>query len=107
VAISLRLFWTFSSISFSVSGFMWYSMIHLVLSFVQEIRMDQFAFFYMITANWAITICWKCCLLSIGWLKLLFQRSSDHRCVDSFLCLQFYSCLSMYHYHAVFITITL
>jgi hypothetical protein len=33
VPISLRLFPTFSSISFSVSGFMWSSLIHLDLSF--------------------------------------------------------------------------
>ncbi len=36
-------------ISFSVSGFMWSSLIHLDLTLVQGDRMDQFAFFYMIT----------------------------------------------------------
>jgi hypothetical protein len=35
VPISSRLFPTFSSINFSVSGFMWSSLIHLDLSFVQ------------------------------------------------------------------------
>jgi hypothetical protein len=35
VPISLRLFPTFSSIHFRVSGFMWSSLIHLDLSFVQ------------------------------------------------------------------------
>jgi hypothetical protein len=35
VPISSRLFPTFSSVSFSVSGFMWNSLIHLDLSFVQ------------------------------------------------------------------------
>jgi hypothetical protein len=35
VPISLRRFPTFSSISFSVSGVMWSSLIHLDLSFVQ------------------------------------------------------------------------
>jgi hypothetical protein len=35
VPTSSRLFTTFSSISFSVSGFMWSSFIHLDLSFVQ------------------------------------------------------------------------
>ena len=35
VPISSRLFPTFSSINFSVSGFMWRSLIHLDLSFVQ------------------------------------------------------------------------
>jgi hypothetical protein len=36
VPISLRVFPTFSSINFSVSGFMWSSLIHLDLSFVQR-----------------------------------------------------------------------
>jgi hypothetical protein len=35
VLLSLRLFPTFSSINFSVFGFMWNSLIHLDLSFVQ------------------------------------------------------------------------
>jgi hypothetical protein len=50
VPISWRLLPIFSSINFSVSGFMWRSLIHLDLSFVEirmEIRMDQLAFFYM------------------------------------------------------------
>jgi hypothetical protein len=38
VPISLRLFPTFSSISFSVSGFMWRSLIHLDLTLVQGDR---------------------------------------------------------------------
>jgi hypothetical protein len=29
--------------------------------------------------------------LSTGWFQLLCQRSSDHRCVDSYLGIQFYS----------------
>jgi hypothetical protein len=57
VPISSRLFPTFSSINVSVSGFMWRSLIHLDLSFVQEIRMDQFSFFYMIICSCASTIC--------------------------------------------------
>jgi hypothetical protein len=32
----------------------------------KEIRMDQFAFFYMLTVSWTGTICWKCCLLFTG-----------------------------------------
>jgi hypothetical protein len=51
VPISSRLFPTIFFISFSVSGFMWSSLIHLDLSFVQEIRMDQFAFFHMLIAS--------------------------------------------------------
>jgi hypothetical protein len=52
---------------FSVSGFMWRSLIYLDLSFVQEIGMDQFALSYMHTVTWTSTICWKCCLFSPGW----------------------------------------
>jgi hypothetical protein len=57
VPISSRLFSTFSSINFSVSGFMWSSLIHLDMILVQGIGMDQFAFFYVITASCASTIC--------------------------------------------------
>jgi hypothetical protein len=57
----------------------------------REIRMDQFALFYLLTGSWISTICWKCCLFSTGWFYLPCQRSSDHRCVGSFLGLQFYS----------------
>ena len=85
------LFTTFSSIRFSVSGFMWRSLIHLGLSFVQEIRMDQFTFFYMLTTSWTSTICWKCCLFPIVWFWLFWERSGDHRCVGLFLGLQFCS----------------
>jgi hypothetical protein len=42
VSISSRFSPTLYSISFSVNGFMWSSLIHLVLSFLKEIRMDQF-----------------------------------------------------------------
>jgi hypothetical protein len=38
VPVSSRLFPTFSSINFSVSGLMWRSLIHLDLSFVQGIK---------------------------------------------------------------------
>jgi hypothetical protein len=38
VSISLRLFHTFSSKSFSVSGFMWNSLIHLDLTLVQGVK---------------------------------------------------------------------
>jgi hypothetical protein len=38
VPISSRLFFTFSSINFSVSGFMWRSLTHLELSFVQGVK---------------------------------------------------------------------
>jgi len=53
--------------------------------------MDRSAFFYMLPSSWTSTICWKYYLFSIGWFWLLCQKSSDHRCVGSFLGLQFYS----------------
>jgi hypothetical protein len=46
---------TFSSISISVSDFMWSSLIHLDL--YKEIRTDQFTFFYMINPTCASNIC--------------------------------------------------
>ena len=73
----------------------------------KEIRIHQFAFFYMQTASWTSTNCWKCCLLSTGWFWLLWQRSSDHMSVGSFLGLQFYSVgllVSLYQKHDIFIT---
>ena len=73
----------------------------------KEIRIHQFAFFYMQTASWTSTNCWKCCLLSTGWFWLLWQRSSDHMNVGSFLGLQFYSVgllVSLYQKHDIFIT---
>ena len=76
----------------------------------KEIRIHQFAFFYMQTASWTSTNCWKCCLLSTGWFWLLWQRSSDHMSVGSFLGLQFYSVgllVSLYQKHDIFITIAL
>jgi hypothetical protein len=32
----------------------------------KEIRMDRFALFYMLSASWTSTICWKCCLFSLN-----------------------------------------
>ena len=49
VPMCSRLFPTFSSIRFSVSGFKLKSLIHLDLSFVQGDKYDLFSFFYMQT----------------------------------------------------------
>ena len=49
----LRLFPTFFSITFTVSGFMRRCLIHSDLNFIQGMRMDQIAFFYMLTASWS------------------------------------------------------
>ena len=61
-----KLFLTFCSTSFSVPGFMWRSLIHLDLSFIQEIRKDWFAFFCMLTVFWTNTIWWRGCLFSLN-----------------------------------------
>lgn len=53
--------------------------------------MSHFAFFCIIKTNWSTTICWKCLVFPTGWFWLLLQRSSDHRRVSLFQCLQFYS----------------
>jgi hypothetical protein len=89
--ISSRLFPTFSSINFSVYGFMWRSLIHLDLSFLQGDK----------NGSIRILLHDNCQLCHHHFLKMLYffhwmvlvpcQRSSDHRCVGSFLGLQFYS----------------
>ena len=67
-----------------------------------------FSFFF-----WWVCFCFCflffVCFLTIGWLKILCQRSIDHRCMGSYQELQVYStnCLSLYIYHAVFNTIAL
>jgi hypothetical protein len=53
---------TFSSIRVSVSGLHGSAWSTWTWSLYKEIRMDQFAFFYMLTASWISTICYKCCL---------------------------------------------
>ena len=52
----LRLFTTFSSISLSVSGFMWRSLIHLDLSFVPGDKNGSICTLYMLTSSWTRTI---------------------------------------------------
>ena len=66
VSISLRVFPTFS-LCFSVSGFMWSSLIHLDFIFVQEDKNGLICILLMITTGCGSTICWKCSLFSTGW----------------------------------------
>jgi hypothetical protein len=88
VLICLRLFPTFSYVSFSVFGFMWNSLIHLDLSFVQG---DKNGFIrILLHAN--------CQLSQYHLLKMLvffhcmvLVPLSKIKCVGSFLGLQFYS----------------
>ena len=48
---------TFSSVRFSVAGFILRSLIHLDLSFVHGIDMGLFSFFYMLISSYASTTC--------------------------------------------------
>jgi hypothetical protein len=92
VSISLRLFPTSSSITFSVSGFKWSSLIHLDLSLVQE---DKNGSIYIpLHDNHQLCQHHLLKMLSFfpldGFSSLIKDQSSDHRCVGSFLGLQFY-----------------
>ena len=87
-----RLFPTFFSIRFSVTGFMWRSLIHLDLSFVQGDKNGSICI--LLHANCQLNQYHLLKMLSFfptGWFYLLCRRSSDHRCVGSYLSLQFYS----------------
>ena len=99
VPISSRLFLTFSSISFSVSVFMWSSLIHLVLTLVQG---DRNGPIHILLHN-------NCQLGQYHLLKMLsffhwmvfapLSKIKWPRCVGSFLGLQFCSIdLPVCHY---------
>jgi len=104
-----RLFPTFSSISFSVSGFMWRSLIHLGLSFVQGGKNGYICI--LLHADHQLNEHHFLKMLSPppvdGFSSFVKDQVTIHRCVGSFLGLQFYSidlpaCLctntSFYHY---------
>ena len=89
VPISLRIFSTFSSRSFSGSGFMWSSLIHLDLSYVQGDKNGSIC----ILLNDYLPIVPAPFLENAffpmdGFSSLV--KVSDHRCVSSLLGLQFY-----------------
>jgi len=78
----------------------------------KAIKMDQFVLFYLLTASWSSTICSKCSFFPLDGFSSFVKRSSDHRCVGSFLSLQFYSidlpvCLYTNTIQFFFITIAL
>ena len=82
----------FSFIRFSVSGFMCSSLIHLDLSFVQGDKNISIRILLHDSHQFSQQHLLKILsFFSIGWFWLLCQRSNDHRCVGSFLGLQFYS----------------
>ena len=93
VPIFLRLFHTFSSISFSVSGFMSSSLIHLDLSFVQGDKNGSISI--LLHDNSQLSQHHLLKMLSFfqldGFNSFVKDQVSDHRCVGSFLDLQFYS----------------
>jgi hypothetical protein len=91
VPICSRVFPTFFSISFIVSGFMWSSLIHLVFSFVQGDKNGSIYNLLHADPQLNQQHFLKCCLFSTGWFQLFCQKSSDYHCVGSFLDLQLYS----------------
>ena len=73
--------------------------------------MDQFAFFYMLTASCASTICWKCRLF-FHWMVLAPLSKVKWPLVCGFISgssilFHWSTCQSLYQYLAVFITIAL
>jgi len=87
-----RLFPTFSSISFSVSSFMWRSLIHLELSFVQGDKYRPICILLHADLQWNQPHLLK--MQSFFFIEQFYplcQRSCDHSCIGSFLDLQFYS----------------
>jgi hypothetical protein len=111
VHISSRLFPTFSSISFSVSGFMWSYFIHLDMTLVQGDR----------NGSIPILLYHNCQLYQHHLLKMLsffhwmvFAPLSKIKCPQvcglisgSSILFHCSTCLSLYQYHVVFIKISL
>jgi hypothetical protein len=87
--MSSRLFPNFSSIRFSVSGFMLRSLIYLNLSFLQCEKYGSI-FIFLHTYRQTSTIYWRCFLFSLVCFWHHCQGSSDHKCIVLFLGLQFY-----------------
>ena len=69
---------TFSSMKFSVAGFMLRSLIHLDLSLCMVRDIYPFSFFYMLISSYASTIYWICFLFSILYF---FTSLSKLRCL--------------------------
>ena len=85
-----RLFPTFSSIRFTVSGFMLRSLIHVDLSFVQGVIWVYFHSFTYRQPVRPAPFIEDASFFSIVYFWRLCQRSSDGNCVVLFLGLQFY-----------------
>ena len=82
-----RLFPTFFSISFSVSGFKWSSLIHLDLNFLQGDKNGSICILLHANCQLNQHCFWKCCLPppTPHWMVLVPLWSNDHRWVGSFL----------------------
>ena len=91
VPISLRLFPTFPSISFTLSGFLWISLIHWDLTLLQGDRNVSTRILLHENRQLCQHHLLKMLSFSTGWFSLPCENSSDHRCVGSFLSLKFYS----------------
>jgi hypothetical protein len=76
----------------------------------KEIRMDQFAFLYMLSASWTCTIYWKCCLF-FHWM--VFRSSVKDQVTicgfisESSILFHQSNCLSLYLYNSVLTIISL
>jgi len=73
------------------------------------IRMDRFAFFYMLISSWKNTICWKC-YFSPHWMVLvpLLKIKWPYVCgfiSGSSILFHLSPCLSLYQYHTGFLII--
>jgi hypothetical protein len=91
VLMNSSLFFTFSSSRFRVSGFMWMSLIHLCLNFVQGHKNGLIHILPHANSLFNHHHLLKIMSFSTGWFWLLCQRSGDHGCVGSSLGLQFYA----------------
>ena len=111
VPMCSRLFPTFSSIRFSVSGFMFRFLINLDLSFVQgdkygdicillhaDLQLDQYRFFKVLSFSHCMVLDFLS-KIKCPWICGFIPGSSN-----LFHCSDF---LFLYQYHVVFITIVL
>jgi len=89
--LSSRIWPTFSSFSFRVSGFAWRSLIYLELSFVQGDENVSISFPPRGDLHWKEHHFLKSRSFSYWVILAPLSGSSDHRCVSSFPGLQFCS----------------
>jgi hypothetical protein len=104
VTIFLRLFPTFSSISFSVSGFIWSSLIHLDLTLVQGDRNGSIH----ILLHDNLQLCQDQLLKMLSLLDGFCSLVKDQVTISgSSILFNWSVCLSLYQYYALLITLAL